>query len=180
MDRILLLSGLFFSMMMEGELSYTTGLLSTHLLDLSSLQIMLMAFLATLLTDWTVFFSGRYGHNFLKRRFPQMFSSKAFLSIRSVVSNPSVAFSYRYWYGLRIPSLVAMGMYYPSARKFLSFSFLSILLWTIALGLLVMNLKDLVLKFFDDFYWLLPIPVLLFLSMFFFARYNRNRIRRNP
>jgi membrane protein DedA with SNARE-associated domain len=122
---------LFFAVVLEGELALLTASLASQkgMLDLK--YVAFTAFLGTLFTDWSLFFLGKYLGNKIFERFHslQKRTHKPRLWLRQ---NPTlVLLFYRYLYGFRILTLLILGMSNISIRKFISYSFISIIIWTI-------------------------------------------------
>lgn len=162
--------------MIEGELAFAGGLLSSEYLLISGWKIFLIAFLATLFTDWTLFFFGRYAGEFLKARFSGLENLGFYHSLERLTRSPSIAFTYRYLYGLRILALLLMGMNYGSVKKFLHYSFLSTLIWTMLIGFSTLFLKDIVVRLFDQLYMVIPFFIFIVIALVSLSRYNRQRL----
>ena len=127
---------IFIGVVFEGELALLAGALSAQNGTLDIRLVGLTAFISTLSTDWILFYSGKYIGDRIMKRFPslQKRTEKPRTWIRQ---NPTlILIFYRFLYGFRIVTLLILGMSQVNSRKFMSYSLLSVMIWSIVFSII--------------------------------------------
>lgn len=125
------LIAVFLGTFLEGEIVVIAGGLLSRLgfLDLSF--VLPTVFLATFLGDLFFFYMGRnHGNAFLNKRPHIKVRSER---IRGLVHehHNKILFGYRFLYGLRIPTLLALGTSELSTKKFVFINILNSVIWSL-------------------------------------------------
>ncbi len=126
---------LFVGICLEGEISLLTSMVAARNGLLSVYVVTLVAFVATLLVDWGLFFTGKLlGSKLMRIKKIQQQQSLVSQWIRN---NPTIILvSYRYIYGFRIVVLLVLGASKVPVKKFLPYSLVGISIWTLLFSFL--------------------------------------------
>jgi membrane protein DedA with SNARE-associated domain len=165
---------IFTSVVLEGEIALVTASMTAQTGIVNIYLVSAVAFIATLVTDWFFFFLGKYAGDKVLHRFESL-QKRTHIPMQWLRKKPGfVLFFYRYLYGLRIVSLLIIGMSKISVRKFLWISFLSILFWTILFSLIGFYIGELIaglLELFENISVYIAISILIaFLLLFIFKQ----------
>lgn len=126
------LMAVFVGTFLEGEIVVIAAgvLASLDFLPLSA--VLATAFVATFLGDQCFFFLGRKkGTEFLEKRHRKHWRKRA-EKVHDLIHNHQnkILFGYRFLYGLRIPTLFAIGTSELSTRKFVLLNLVNSAVWT--------------------------------------------------
>ncbi len=125
------LIAVFLGTFLEGEIVVIAGGLLARLGFLELSLVLPTVFLATFLGDLFFFYVGRnHATNFLEKR-PHIKNRSE--RIRGLIHehHNKILFGYRFLYGLRIPTLLALGTSELSTKKFVFINLLNSVIWTI-------------------------------------------------
>jgi membrane protein DedA with SNARE-associated domain len=156
MNEIYIYFGVFLGVIIEGEIALIAASLAAQKGYLNLTFVSLAAIAGTLFSDWFYFFSGRiFGYRLLEKY--SFLQNRIDKPKKWLQRNPSlIFFTYRYLYGLRIVTLIILGMSGVSARKFLTFSFTGIILWTFVFCALGYYLGELINNYILRYEGFLP------------------------
>ncbi len=138
---------IYFGVIIEGELALLTSTLAAQRGMLNFGLVTITAFMGTLTIDWLLFFGGKYFGVRLFHKFTKLNNqtAKPMIWIRN---NPTwILISYRYLYGFRIVTLLILGMSNVPVKKFMVYSLVSIIIWTVLFSFLGYYLGELVSTF---------------------------------
>ncbi|MEK7163454.1 MAG: DedA family protein [Patescibacteria group bacterium] len=149
------LAALFIGTFLEGEIVVIAGGLLSRLGFLSLTWVLIVAFVATFAGDQFFFYLGRKkGTEFLEKRHRRHWRARV-EKVHDLIHNHQnkILFGYRFLYGLRIPTLFAIGTSELPTKKFVLLNLLNSAVWSVifVLGgyffgeffaLLVGNVKD--------------------------------------
>jgi membrane protein DedA with SNARE-associated domain len=149
------LVAVFIGTFLEGEIVVIAGGLLARLEFLSLTWVMIVAFVATFLGDQFFFFLGRKkGTEFLEKRHRKHWRLRA-EKVHDLIHTHhyKILFGYRFLYGLRIPTLFALGTSELPTKKFVLINLINSCIWTVIFVLggyyfgeffasLVGNIKD--------------------------------------
>ena len=124
------LVAVFIGTFLEGEIVVVAGGFLSRLGFLTLPSVFAVALVATFLGDQFFFYIGRKkGSAFLEKR-PHL--HKRAEKVHDLIHNHQnkILFLYRFLYGLRIPTLLAMGTSELSTRKFVLLNLINSLVWT--------------------------------------------------
>jgi membrane protein DedA with SNARE-associated domain len=124
------LAAVFIGTFLEGEIVVIAGGLLARLEFLHLSSVLVTAFVATFLGDLFFFNVGRRkGNSFLDER-PHL--KKRSERVRGLIHDHhnKILFFYRFLYGLRIPTLLALGTSEISTKKFVTINLLNSVVWT--------------------------------------------------
>ncbi len=124
------LVAVFVGTFFEGEIVVVAGGFLSRLGFISLCWVYITAFVATFLGDQFFFYLGRKkGTSFLEKR-PHL--HKRAQKVHNLIHNHQnkILFCYRFLYGLRIPTLLAMGTSELSTKKFALLNLLNSFVWT--------------------------------------------------
>lgn len=146
------LVAVFLGTFVEGEIVViAAGVLAS--LDFLSLSAVLMtAFAATFLGDQCFFFLGRKkGTAFLEKRHRVHWRRRA-EKVHDLIHGHQykILFGYRFLYGLRIPTLFALGTSELSTKKFVLLNIINSAVWTALFVLGGYFFGDVFINFFDN------------------------------
>ncbi|HVT75258.1 MAG TPA: DedA family protein [Candidatus Paceibacterota bacterium] len=145
------LIAVFIGTFFEGELVVIAAgvLASLQFLPLSA--VLVVAFLATFLGDQLFFFLGRHkGTAFLEKRGRRHWRRRA-EKVHDLIHNHQnkILFGYRFLYGLRIPTLFALGTSELPTKKFVLLNLANSILWTALFVLGGYFFGDVFISYFD-------------------------------
>lgn len=126
------LVALFVGAFFEGEVIVVVAGILSRLGYLSLSSVIVIAMIATFVGDQTFFLIGRKkGKVFLEKR-PHI--AKRAEQVHDLLINHQnkILFGFRFLYGMRIPTLIALGTSEISQRKFLIFNVVNSVAWTLA------------------------------------------------
>jgi len=129
MDFLLAYLAVFTGTLMEGETVLIAASYASERGYLNFYAVAGIAFTATLLVDWGMFFLGRFQGSWVRKKFPAVERRSAYVH-EWLSRNPNALFVYRFLIGLRIVTLLIFGMSGIHPNRFLPRSLLSIVLWT--------------------------------------------------
>ena len=155
---------LFVAVVLEGEVALIAGSVAAHSGHPDILYVAMVACLATLIVDWSFFFAGRFAGAKILKRFKK--AEKQTVKVKKLLNKYPylIMFFYRYLYGLRIITLLMMGISRFQVQKFLLLSFASIVTWTMIFSLLGFYLGELVKSWMAQFSYpglILSVPVMV-------------------
>lgn len=141
---------LYFGVLAEGELAIIGGTIAAQQNILNINLVAITAFFSTLTIDWGLFFSGKFFGKRIFSSFPKL--QEKTQKPRTLVSeNPNlILVFYRYLYGLRIITLLILGMSNVPAKKFIPYSLIAILIWTILFSALGYFMGEIISKFISE------------------------------
>jgi len=123
---------LFTGAFLEGEVIVVVAGILARLDYLSLYPVIITAMVATFIGDQTFFLLGRKkGKVFLEKR-PHIAARAEKIHDLLHSHQNKVLFGFRFLYGMRIPTLIALGTSEISQRKFLFFNILNSIVWTLA------------------------------------------------
>lgn len=125
------LIAVFIGTFLEGEIVVIAGGLLARLEFLDLWLVLPTAFFATFFGDQFFFYIGRKrGNAFLDKR-PHL--KRRSEKVRGLIHDHhnKILFFYRFLYGLRIPTLLALGTSELSTKKFIIINFFNSILWTL-------------------------------------------------
>lgn len=125
------LFAVFIGTFLEGEIVVIAGGLLSRLEFLDLGTVMVTAFVATFLGDLCFFLIGRKkGNTFLDKR-PHLKQRSE--RVRGLIHDHhnKILFCYRFLYGLRIPTLLALGTSELTTKKFVVINLINSIVWTI-------------------------------------------------
>ena len=126
------LVALFIGAFFEGEVIVVVSGILARLEYLSFWPVIAVAMIATFVGDQTFFFLGRKkGKLFIERR-PHIAEHAERVHDLLHDHQNKVLFGFRFLYGLRIPTLIALGTSEISQKKFLIFNIVNSVVWTLA------------------------------------------------
>ncbi|HEY0908373.1 MAG TPA: DedA family protein [Candidatus Paceibacterota bacterium] len=126
------LVAVFIGTFLEGEIVVIAGGLLARLEFLSLPLVLITAFFATFLGDLFFFYLGRKkGTAFLEKRGRKHWRKRA-EKVHDLIHNHQnkILFGYRFLYGLRIPTLFALGTSELSTKKFVLLNILNSIVWS--------------------------------------------------
>ncbi len=126
------LVAVFIGTFFEGEIVVIAGGLLARLGFLSLPLVFVTAFLATFLGDQFFFYLGRKkGTAFLEKRGRKHWRKRA-EKVHDLIHNHQnkILFGYRFLYGLRIPTLFAIGTSELSTKKFVFLNLINSIVWS--------------------------------------------------
>lgn len=126
------LVAVFIGTFFEGEIVVIAGGLLSRLGFLSLPWVFVTAFIATFLGDQFFFYLGRKkGTAFLEKKGRKHWRKRA-LKIHDLIHNHQnkILFGYRFLYGLRIPTLFAIGTSELSTKKFVLLNLINSVVWS--------------------------------------------------
>ncbi|HEU5114595.1 MAG TPA: DedA family protein [Candidatus Paceibacterota bacterium] len=126
------LIAVFIGTFIEGEIVVIAAGVLASLAFLSLPMVFLVAFIATFLGDQFFFFLGRKkGTQFLEKKH-RVHWRRRVERVHDLIHNHQnkILFGYRFLYGLRIPTLFAMGTSELSTKKFVILNLLNSIVWT--------------------------------------------------
>jgi membrane protein DedA with SNARE-associated domain len=126
------LVAVFIGTFFEGEIVVIAGGLLARLGFLSLPMVLVIAFLATFLGDQFFFYLGRKkGTAFLEKR-GRLHWRKRAEKVHDLIHNHQnkILFGYRFLYGLRIPTLFAIGTSELSTKKFVLLNLINSVVWS--------------------------------------------------
>jgi len=126
------LVAVFIGAFLEGEVVVIAGGLLARLDFLSLWSVLLVAFVATFLGDQFFFYLGRKkGTAFLEKRGRNHWRMRA-ERVHDLIHDHhyKILFGYRFLYGLRIPTLFALGTSELSTKKFVLINLINSIIWT--------------------------------------------------
>jgi membrane protein DedA with SNARE-associated domain len=136
---------------LEGELALLSASIAAQRGILNIILVAITAFLFTLVTDWFFFFIGRFMGTKILNRF-QVLRKRIHKPNLWIRENPRlIMILYRYLYGFRIVTLLILGMSKVPIHRFMFYSFIAVLIWTIIFGLLGFFMGDIISKFIIQF-----------------------------
>lgn len=149
------LVALFIGTFLEGEVVVIAGGLLSRLDFLSLTWVLIVAFVATFAGDQFFFYLGRKkGTEFLEKRHRRHWRARA-EKVHDLIHNHQnkILFGYRFLYGLRIPTLFAIGTSELPTKKFVLLNLINSAVWSVVFvlggyffgeffALLVGNIKD--------------------------------------
>lgn len=166
----------------EGEVALLTAGFLAHQELLSLPWVMFVAFLGTMITEQGIFFVGRlYGQRLIEK-YPAL-RKKVELAFRFLHKYDTLfIFTFRFIYGIRNISPLAIGMAGIRPRKFSSLNVPAAAIWAIAVGGAGYIFADAIQLFIENFeryervlfYCLASICV----GLFFFFRWRRRKKAR--
>ena len=176
---------IYIGVVFEGELAVIAGALSANNGVLDIRLVGLTAFISTLTTDWILFFTGKHVGAKLIDRFPVLQKRTQKPRKRLKQSPDMILAIYRFLYGFRIVTLLLLGMSQVSSIKFMIYSFVSVLLWTIVYSILGYHLGGVISNTVENFEYLglyliaglLGLSLLVFLSKVTLRKIKMVRIR---
>lgn len=127
------LVAVFIGTFFEGEIVVIAGGLLARLGFLSLPLVLITAFLATFLGDQFFFYLGRKkGTAFLEKRGRKHWRKRA-EKVHDLIHNHQnkILFGYRFLYGLRIPTLFALGTSELPTKKFVVLNLINSLVWSV-------------------------------------------------
>lgn len=122
---------LFVGTFIEGEVVVVIGGVLSRLGYLSPYIVFPLVYVATFAGDQTFFYLARkHGMDFLLKR-PHIKARSD--KVHDLIDNHQnkILFGFRFLYGLRVPTLIALGTSSLSTRKFVLMSLISSLVWSI-------------------------------------------------
>lgn len=187
MEEIILSHGaVFMGMMMEGELALITASIAVYEDYLSFPIVIVVALIATQLTDWFHFYIGRFAaENYLHKR--PLLSRKLKKVNKWILRYPIlVLFGYRFMYGFRTLLPVAIGLSSVSMARFAFFSLLSAIAWVGCYSFLGFYFGEIFQHFFSQYKGLeayvllgvIAIVSILFLSRIAYRLYWKKKIQQ--
>lgn len=124
------IAAVFIGAFLEGEIVVVAGGLLSRLEFLNLTLVLITAFAATFLGDLCFFYIGRKkGNGFLDKR-PHL--KRRSERVRELIHehHNKILFFYRFLYGLRIPTLFALGTSELSMKKFMVINAINSVVWT--------------------------------------------------
>jgi membrane protein DedA with SNARE-associated domain len=122
---------LFIGTFIEGEIVVIAGALLASLGYFSLPFVFLIAFIGTFAGDQFFFYLGRTKSARYLARHPHLREKVDYVHELLKNHRLKVLFGFRFLYGFRIPTLVALGTSDIPEKKFVSFNLVNSLLWTI-------------------------------------------------
>lgn len=175
MNIWLLLIALFVAVMIEGELALAAALLTTEQTGLNQQAIVMVAFLATLFSDWGLFWLGRSAGSLLQHRFKSIFKNEGEIKHFMRKHHLLILILYRYMYGFRIVTLIVLGMSKTvSSLKFMLSSLIAVSIWTILLSFLILTMEEVFVAWLTDFQWII-IMLISLMAIILAMKYLVNR-----
>jgi len=174
--------GIFVGTFLEGETTVLLGGIFSRLGYMNILMVMFYAFAGTLAGDCTFFSIGRcFGKNIVDRF--DFIRNKVPLANRIIKHYGNfIIFIIRFLVGIRAVVLILLGCTNMRIGRFLMFSILNSLCWSILVGLIGYLFGSVVFVFLDDIkkYESIIVPVVLGLVVLFILiyRYIVNRKER--
>lgn len=174
--------GIFVGTFLEGETTVLLGGIFSRLGYMNILMVMFYAFAGTLAGDCTFFSIGRcFGKNIVDRF--DFIKNKVPLANRIIKHYGNfIIFIIRFLVGIRAVVLILLGCTNMRIGRFLMFSILNSLCWSILVGLIGYLFGSVVFVFLDDIkkYESIIVPVVLGLVVLFILiyRYIVNRKER--
>ena len=183
MEIVAVYPALFIGVMFEGEIALIAGALAVQKGLANIYLVGLTAFLSTLITDWSWFFAGRIAGNRIISRF-RRFEKHSERVRRWTMKYPVlIVFIYRYLYGMRIMTLLVMGMSGFSVRSYLFLSIPGILIWSVIFtvtGYYVGELVNRFIKLYEGYLiYLIPGFILGALIVILFRRFAGRILEKN-
>ncbi len=127
------LVAVFIGTFLEGEIVVIAGGLLARLEFFSLTWVLVTAFIATFAGDQFFFYLGRKkGTQFLEKRHRRHWRARA-EKVHDLIHNHQnkILFGYRFLYGLRIPTLFAIGTSELPAKKFVLINLINSAVWSI-------------------------------------------------
>jgi membrane protein DedA with SNARE-associated domain len=141
---------LFVGAFLEGEVVVVISGILSRLGYLSLPLVFILVYIATFLGDQTCFYLARkHGMDFLLKR-PHIKARADRVHALIDTHQNKVLFGFRFLYGLRIPTLIALGTSSLSTRKFVLLNSVNCLIWTIVFVIGGYFFGDLFLLFLDN------------------------------
>jgi len=166
--------GIFAGTFLEGETTVLLGGIFSRLGYMNICMVMFYAFAGTLVGDCTFFSIGRCFGRTLIDRF-EFIKNKVPLANRIIKHYGNfIIFIIRFLVGIRAVVLILLGCTNMKVGRFLLFSFLNSLCWSILVGLIGYLFGRVVFVFVDDIkqYETVIVPVVLGLVVLFILTYR--------
>jgi membrane protein DedA with SNARE-associated domain len=136
MHLIIIYTGILIGIVLEGEMIMMSSVIAAHSGYLNLWMVIVIGFTGTLASDWFYFFMGRKkGKNWLLKK--QKIKYKVEKVTQKFQKYPAVVIlSYRFVYGFRSFTPVIIGSSEIKTMTFLSYSFVSTLVWCLVYSML--------------------------------------------
>jgi membrane protein DedA with SNARE-associated domain len=146
------LVAVFLGTFIEGEIVVIAAGFLARLEFLAVVPVFFTAFFATFLGDLFFFYLGRKkGTKFLEKKHRIHWRKRA-EKVHDLIHNHQnkILFGYRFLYGLRIPTLFALGTSELSSKKFIILNFINSIIWSTLFVLGGYFFGDVFTLFFDN------------------------------